>query len=207
MLFMEVIKKLGRKIVIFYPEHFSKEMLQKNYNNIINVLEINLPEQLYQKYTHRDYLSALIKLGINREKIGDIIVSQQGANIILLKEIIEYTNQNILNLMRFSKSKINIKQIENLNIIQTQKEEIKIIVPSLRIDNIVAQIAKTSRNKANELIAQERVLVNYETITKNSKIVKEKDIITIRGKGKFQIIEQIGQTKKDNKILKIEKYK
>lgn len=204
---MEVIKKLGRKIVIFYPEHFSKEMLQKNYNNIINVLEINLPEQLYQKYTHRDYLSALIKLGINREKIGDIIVSQQGANIILLKEIIEYTNQNILNLMRFSKSKINIKQIENLNIIQTQKEEIKIIVPSLRIDNIVAQIAKTSRNKANELIAQERVLVNYETITKNSKIVKEKDIITIRGKGKFQIIEQIGQTKKDNKILKIEKYK
>lgn len=200
-------KEAQRNIIIFYPEYFNEQMLQKNYNRIMPVLEINLPEELYNTYSHRDYLSGLMKLGINREKVGDILVRKTGADIILLKEILEYVEQNILQLTRFSKSKINIKNVEDLKLVEQEKEELQIIVPSLRMDNIVSELVNTSRNKANELIVQEKVLVNYEIVTKSSKLIKEKDIITIRGKGKYEIIEQKGETKKKNKIIVIEKYK
>lgn len=201
------IKKLGRKIIIFYPDYFDEQMIQKNYNNIIQVLEINLPEQLKNTYAHRDYLSGIIKLGISREKVGDILVNTKGADIILLKEIVPYVKQNISTLTRFSKSEIIIKELDKLKIVEELMEELQIIIPSLRIDNIVSELARVSRNKANELIQQERVLVNYEIINKNSKLIKEKDIITIRGKGKFEVIEKIGETKKKNIILKLQKYK
>ena len=172
----------------------------------MQVIDIKLPEVLYNSYTHRDYLSGIIKIGINREKVGDILVNEKGADILVLKEVANYIEQNISQLTRFSKAKVIIKELEKLQLVEQLKEEIQIIVPSLRLDNIVSELARTSRNKANELIVQERVLVNYETVTKNSKLLKEKDVITIRGKGKFEFIEQIAETKKKNKILKIYKY-
>ena len=85
-------------------------------------------------------------------------------------------------------------------------EIIKIITSSLRLDNIVSELAKTSRNKASEILLQERVFVNYENETKNTKQVKEKDVISIRGKGKFIIDEIIGNTKKGNFIINVKKY-
>ena len=207
MLFMEVIKRLGRKTIIFYPDYFDEQMLQKNYDNIIQVIEINLPEQLRNKYSHRDYLSGLMKLGVSREKIGDILVNEAGADILLLKEITEYIKQNISNLTRFSKAEIIVKKLDKLRVVEQQMEELQIIIPSLRLDNIVSELAKTSRNKANELILQERVLVNYEVVSKSSKLIKEKDIVTIRGKGKFEVIEQVGETKKKNIVLRVQKYR
>ena len=60
--------------------------------------------------------------------------------------------------------------------------------------------------KAEEIISRERVLVNYEIVTKDSKLVKIGDKLTIRGKGKFEIKEQIGNTKKGRYILRVEKY-
>ena len=76
----------------------------------------------------------------------------------------------------------------------------------MRLDNIVSELSKTSRTKAEEIIRQERVILNYETITKDSKLVKTGDKLTIRGKGKFVVKEQIGNTKKGRFILKIAKY-
>ena len=179
-------REAQRNIVIFYPKYFNEQILKKAYNSIIQVININLPEELYNTY---------------------IIVHEDGADIIILKEISEYIVQNITLLTRFSKSKVTIKEIEQIKVVEQQREELQIIIPSLRIDNIVSELTKSSRNKANELIMQERVLLNYETVTKNSKLIKEKDIITIRGNGKFEILEQIGETKKKNIILKISKYK
>lgn len=94
-----------RNVAIFYPEKFSQEIIKKNYNNIMQIIEINLPNELYGKYTHRDYLGGLMKLGIKREKIGDIIVFNEGAHIIVLNEIIDFVKENILCLTRFNKAR------------------------------------------------------------------------------------------------------
>lgn len=199
-------KQAERETLIFYPLKFSTEIVERNYNNIMGIVEIILPNELQGKYLHRDYLGGLMKLGIKREKIGDIIVFNEGAHIIVLNEIIDFVRENIASLTRFSKATINVKKIEELRNPEIYIEEIRIIVASLRLDNIVSELAKVSRTKAEEIIKEQRVFVNFENIVKDSKILKENDIITIRGKGRFKIIEVAGNTRKGRFILKIEKY-
>ncbi|MCI9015668.1 MAG: hypothetical protein HFJ53_00650 [Clostridia bacterium] len=195
-----------RTILIIYPKKYSDNIIQKNYKNIMKVINIKLPKELKEKYKHRDYLSSLIRLGIKREKIGDIIVQDQEADIIILKEISEYVKTNIVELTRFKKSIVEIVEINKISKAKTKREKIQLIVSSLRLDNLVKELTNTSRNKAEEIILKGRVFVNFENILKLSKILKQGDIVTIRGKGRFQIIEEIGNTRKDKKIIEIEKY-
>jgi RNA-binding protein YlmH len=79
-------------------------------------------------------------------------------------------------------------------------------VSSLRLDCVVAELACASRSKANEIIRELRVFVNYENEENNSRNLKEGDILTIRGKGKFIIESIVGYTKKNRIILKILQY-
>jgi RNA-binding protein YlmH len=180
-----------RNVVLFYPDKWDKSIVEKNIDSNLQIVRIILPKELQGKYTHRDYLGGLMKLGLKREKIGDIIVWEEGADIIVLKEIIPFLQQHLDTLTRFQKAKITIENIKNLHEVNIKKEEIEIVVSSLRLDNIIAELAKTSRSKAEEFIKQERVFVNYEAITKDSKTIKIGDKITIRGKGKFEVKEQV----------------
>lgn len=197
-----------RTIIIIYPEKLEKIFKEGkfDYNNLIQIIRIMLPSETRGNYSHRDYLGALMKLGVKREKIGDILVSIDGADIIILKEIANYLLTELPNLTRFSKSEVRGEKIEELNILEPKKQLLKIIVPSMRIDSIVSEVIKTSRAKANEIIKQERVFVDFELISKNSKLVKEGAILTVRGKGRFKIGKIINNTKKGNLVLEIEKY-
>lgn len=195
-----------RTAIIFYPEKWNKEIVEKNYPSVMQVIEILLPNDLKGKYTHRDYLGGLMKLGLRREKIGDIVVWEEGAHIIALNEIVPFLEQHLSTLTRFQKSQISTKGISEIHKCIINKEEIEIIVSSTRLDNIVSELCKTSRTKAEEIIKAERVFVNYEIVTKDSKTINVGDKITIRGKGKFEIIEQVGNTKKGRYILRVEKY-
>ena len=153
-----------------------------------------------------DYLSGIMKLGIKREKIGDIFVFEDGADVVVSKEISRYLVESIGQLTRFSKA-----QIEKLNISEIRKPDIKkeimdIRVSSLRLDNMVAELAHCSITKANEIIEAQRVFLNYINEENNSKIVKQGDIIVIRGKGKFNVLKIEGQTKKGKIIVMVEHY-
>lgn len=99
-----------RTIAIFHPDKFNQEILERNYNNIMQIVEIILPNEIQGKYTHKDYLGGLMKLGIKREKIGDIIVFYEGAHIVVLSEIVDYVKENISNLTRFSKARYTNKK-------------------------------------------------------------------------------------------------
>ena len=76
----------------------------------------------------------------------------------------------------------------------------------MRLDNIVSELAQTSRSKASEILTNQKVFVNYECETKNTKIVKLDDLITIRGKGKFKITKIIGNTKKGKMNIMVQYY-
>ena len=102
--------------------------------------------------------------------------------------------------------KIEIKEISDIIKKEVKIEEVSIIVPSLRLDNIVSDLVKTSRSKAKQIIEQERVFVNGQNETKMAKQVKIGNIITIRGKGRFIVKEQTGTTRSGRAVLKIEKY-
>ena len=195
-----------RNVAIFYPEKYNEEMVQKNYSKILKVIKIQLGKEEEGKYTHRNYLGGIVKLGMKREKVGDIIVSEDGADIIVKEETAEMLTQELETLTRFQNSKIVVADLGELRKQEVKVEEVDIIVPSLRLDNIVSDLAKTSRSKAVQILAQERVFINGQSEIKPSKGVKLGDVITIRGKGRFVVKEIKGSTRSGRTVLRIEKY-
>ncbi|MBR0427395.1 MAG: hypothetical protein IJK18_04275 [Clostridia bacterium] len=195
-----------RKILVIYPEKLTEEMSRKNDEKIISLIRIKLPSELEGQYDHRKYLGSCIKVGIEREKIGDILVERVGADIIAKCEVIEYLLQNLSNLTRFKSAEFSIENISELKNVEVSKVEISSVVISLRLDNIVSTLAKTSRSKAQEILKQERVFLNHQVETKASKEVKVGDAITIRGKGRFEFREIAGNTRKGRFVIKIDKY-
>ena len=157
-------------------------------------------------YSHRNYLGGIIKLGMKREKVGDILVSDDGADILVKNETSEVLKQNLGTLTRFENAKIEIVELDNLREQEIKVEEMKIIVPSLRLDNFVSDLAKTSRSKAVQIIDSERVFINGQNETKASKQVKLGDVITIRGKGRFVVKEFSGTTRSGRTVVTVEKY-
>ena len=195
-----------RKMFVFYPEKFNSTVVEKNLSNIIQIIRIELPDDLKGKYAHREYLGAVIKLGIERKKVGDIIVDNNGADIIIDKDISKFLLDNLGSLTRFSKSEITIQNTEDLRPVEIKKEEVEIIVSSMRLDNVISELARCSRNKALDIINQERVFINFECETKKTKQIKTGDMVTIRGKGRFFIKELSGQTRSGRIVIKIEKF-
>ena len=195
-----------RKVLIIYPEMLTEEMARKNDSKILNIIRIKLPNELEGQYDHRTYLGSCIKIGLEREKIGDILVEKTGADIIAKNEVTDFLLQNLSSLTRFKSSEITVEDISNIKDIEVSKVEISSIVASIRLDNIVSTLAKTSRSKAQEILKQERVFLNHQVETKPSKEVKVGDIITIRGKGRFEFKEIAGNTRKGRFVIKIDKY-
>ena len=158
------------------------------------------------QYEHRDYLSSLMKLGLERERFGDIIVFDQEAFVVVLGENAEYICENLKHLTKFKKATVEVVELDAIKTKPISFEEMRIVVTSERMDNFIAEIAKCSRNKAEELVLSERVFVNQSLELKQSKLIKEGDILTIRGKGKYIIDAYLGENKKGRKIYQIKKY-
>lgn len=192
-----------RNIIVF--SNNLEYIKQEEINNLLSIIRITLLNNLNGQYEHRIYLGGLMKLGIRREKIGDIIVRKDGADIIVKSDLAEYLKNNLQGLTRFQKSNIEIKNIEELIYIKPEKQVIKINVPSMRLDCIVGELARCSRNDANKYLEEERVFVNFKEEIRSSKNVNEGDFITIRGKGRFKISKILGTTKKGRISLEIEK--
>lgn len=195
-----------RKLLIIYPEKLTEEMAKKNHNKILSIIKIKLPNDLKDEYDHRRYLGAIIKLGIEREKTGDIFVRSLGADIIVKNEVVNFLMQNLNSLTRFQSAEIEEQDIKELKDVVVEKVEVSSIIISLRLDNIVSILARTSRSKAVDILDQERVFVNAKLETKPSKQLNVGDIITIRGKGKFEFKRIEGMSKKGRYIVKFDKY-
>ncbi len=194
------------KVLIIYPEKLDKEIAEKNLDNIISGIKIELPNELKGKYKHGDYLSTIMKLGLVRERIGDIIVYDNEAYIIVLRENSEYIRNSLSDFTKFKKAKIQIVKLEEINSKSPETQEIDIHTNSMRLDSIVSEIAKCSRGKAEELIKNERVSINCKYEYKLSKQVNVGDIIIVRGCGKYIINNKRENPKTKRLIINLKKY-
>lgn len=192
--------------LIVYPEKLELDIVRSGLGNILKAIKIELPKEVYNKYTHRDYLGAAMQTGLNRNRIGDIIVYETGAYIVVLKENAEYIKECLKGLTKFSKAKLEVVEYTEIKVKEPEFIETKINVSSMRLDNIVSEIAKTSRNKAEDLLKEEKVFVNSKLETKNTKMLKENDILAIRGKGKYIIGEVLESGRKNKIIVKVKQY-
>lgn len=185
-----------RKILVIYPEKLDKNVVLKNINDIVVAIKVELPNEIQGILKHKDYLGTIMSFGLTRERIGDIIVYEKQAYIVVLKENSEYIKNELKQEKRFKKAKIEIIDVSKIESKAIEFETINISVNSLRLDNIISEILKTSRKIAQEQIEQEKVFINYTAETKSTKNLKENDILVIRGKGKYIIEKFLGKNKK-----------
>ena len=109
-----------RKILIAYPENEDEIVIKKQSEELVKIVRVKLPDEEKGKYSHRNYLGGIIKLGLKREKVGDIVVSPEGADIIVVKEFAKILANELPSLTRFQNSNITIHNINEL-----QKFELK----------------------------------------------------------------------------------
>lgn len=96
-----------RKIILLFPEKIELDYIDNTvFDQFLTIIRVKLPNELKGQLEHRNYLGGLMKLGIKRDKIGDIIVRDDGADIIVKNEISEYIKNNIQSLSRFKKSEL-----------------------------------------------------------------------------------------------------
>jgi len=155
--------------------------------------------------THRDYLGALMGLGIKREMIGDILVREDGADIVIMKEMKDFL------LSHFDKAgktalKAEILPISEILIPENRFEEKRDTVASLRLDNLVAAAFSLSRGRAAEAIGGGMVYVNGLQSEKADRQIKEGDKIVLRGKGRVLLASVGGVTRKDRISIVLHKY-
>lgn len=197
-----------RSILFFLPYYMNEEDFYKAVDDdeIITCLMIE-PKNIKfsDKLTHRDFLGALMQLGFEREVFGDILTDGTIGYVFLLKSIVNQIKEDIIKIKHTS---VKIKEIKPSECpFKQEYEEKSIIVPSLRIDCIIAETFNLSRASAQELISQECVFVNGMTAKSNSLTLKEGTRISIKSKGKF-IFEKIEhQTRKDKLVITIKLYK
>ncbi len=153
---------------------------------------------------HRDFLGALMNLGIKREMLGDIIVADNCGYLICLSQIAPYIKDNLTCIKH---TNIKVTQIDNLpdNIIR-EPEPTELVVSSLRLDVLISAVYKLSRSEASKLFATGKVFVNSKITENTSYQTKENDIISVRGFGRFVFIAQLRKTKKDRFVAEIKKY-
>ena len=154
--------------------------------------------------SHRDFLGSLLGLGISRDTIGDILISDSDAFIFVYDTVKDYV---MLNLTKVASHRVTLKEEENICILPQKKfEEIQGTVSSVRLDSIVSLFTRKSRADSQSLISAERVFVNYSVSASASFRLKEGDIISVRGFGKMRLSLIGGETKKGRIKITISKY-
>lgn len=189
-------KDAERKVCLIYPEY------EIEFKPIVAIRIIKKGDN---KLSHRDYLGSILGLGIKREQIGDIIVTSEGADVIVMENI---SNFIISNYDKVGSTKINaeIISLSHIKLPTENFEEIRCTVSSLRLDNIISAAYKISRSKAQEAIEKGVIYINGIQLLKPEKILKEGDKIVYRGKGKNILISVLGNTNKDKKVIILLKY-
>lgn len=155
--------------------------------------------------THRDFLGSLMGLQITREKIGDILVQDEAADLIVSADIAPYLLQNWESAGRV-KLRVSEAVLSDLAIPEQKVKEIRDTVATLRLDAVVGAGFAMSRGKAQELIAAGRVQLSYRDCLKSDALVAEGDIISARGLGKFEVASVGGQSKKGRTGITLRRY-
>lgn len=154
---------------------------------------------------HRDFLGSLMGIGIVREKIGDILVGPDSADLLVLESVESFLLQSWTSAGR---AKLNVSSIppDCLHIPAAEREEIRDTVSSLRLDAVTASGFRMARGKAADLIAAGRVQLNWRECAKPDRLLQEGDVISVRGYGKFKLTEIGKLTKKGRTAITLMKY-
>jgi len=182
-----------RKIITFHTQEIETEATK------ITPLAITYNEKFSTPPTHRDYLGAVLGLGLDRSKVGDICIADKGAMLYVVEDVAFFIAEHLIQVGR-----ITVKAVVNGKLIGLETTGVtkRITVPSLRLDAVLGSTFNLSRGKSSALIESEKVFVNWK-LAKKPHTVTIGDAITVRGMGRITINSQGGNTKKDRIVLEV----
>lgn len=173
-------------------------------DGIVSVLRVKKPA-ISRSLSHRDYLGSILGLGIERRLIGDILVRDDGADIIIIPEASEFLLREYRQAGR-TEVKTEEVSIGDLIIPDQRCEMIRDTVSSVRLDSVISSAFRLSRSNAAEAIRSGLVSVDHAECLKTDLKVEEGAVLTVKGKGKA-VLEEIGsESKKKRTWIRIRRY-
>ncbi len=171
----------------------------------ISVLKIDYPSK-FVKINHRNVLGTIMSLGINRNTIGDIIITEEekpSIYLIVVKEMVEYLKQNLLSINNHTIkiSEVDFDILKNLKIKEAMVKTL--IISSMRLDVVLAGVLNLSRNEINSYFEEKKVLVNHQVCLNKHYEVSADDLISVRKFGRIKLINEIKKTKKNNFVIEV----
>jgi len=184
-----------RQIAAFLPDALSYEEEQDRLSFYpIDCLKIQPSSRKFcENLSHRDYLGALIHLGIDRSKLGDIVIKDQDAYLFCHEQMTEFLLQNLDRIRHTSVKTVYVSDPQELP--KPKLKEIRGTVASVRLDAMIGLAFSSSRASMLGLIEGGKVFVNGKMVVSNGHPLKEGDIVSVRGYGKFRY-EGMGYTTK-----------
>lgn len=146
------------------------------------------------KLSHRSVLGSLLGLGLKREMLGDIVIKENICDIVIVRSILEFVLTNVKYVGR-EKVKVQEVQIADIMVPEDTSKEIRTTVSSLRIDSVISAGFGISREQSANLVKGECVKINHVVTTGTAKSVKLGDLISVRGKGRLEVTEVVGQSR------------
>lgn len=190
-----------RKLCVFLPDWMEEDMLDPS--EYITALRATWYAE--EALTHRDFLGALMGMGIRRETVGDILVTQGSCDLLLLPEVEPFLRAS---LEHAGRSKLHLQSI-SLSDLHFPEKHVKAIhgtVPAMRLDAVASTGFSISRSKMAEAISTGRVTLNWRTVTKSDAPVSAGDVIACRGLGKCKVLETGGLSRKGRLSITLERY-
>lgn len=189
-----------RKIIEFKPREIY-------YDSVAPIVVLKI-EPINNKFsdtlTHRDFLGAILNLGIDRAKTGDILIKNNAAYIYVIESMADFIMENLTRI-KHTVVRCNVCSEENLAIVP-EFNEIVSTVSNIRLDAVISSAFGLSRSKCITYISEGKVFVNGRLITSNGYSLKEKDIVSVRGLGRCIFEQHLNVTKKGRNLIKILKY-
>jgi len=162
-------------------------------------------DERYYQLTHRDVLGALMALGIKREIVGDIIMCGHGCQIIIETSLVRFVNENF-KMIGAAPVVISPLSLSDITPREEKIKEIKTTVVSLRLDVVAAAGFGTSRTTMSDEIGVGKLKVNWQDAKKSDQVIKVGDIISMRGRGRVEVSEVLGQTKKGRVSILLKRF-
>ncbi len=193
-------RQAERKRIVIFPEYLFPDLVPAQ----IDVLKIS-GNFSFQSISHRDFLGAILGLGIQRKVIGDLLVLDGYAQVIAAKEISEFIE---LKLMKVHEVPVEIEAIEaeQLEIPVQHTKEIKTTVPSMRLDAVASSGFGDSRSKMTRYIKGGRVKLNYKEEKDPAADVELGDLISVRGRGRVEVAVDNGFSNRGRIKLILKRY-
>lgn len=192
-----------RKLWAFLPDWLEEEIWLESEDCPLQALAVKVPPGA--GLTHRDYLGSLMGLGLTREKIGDILLTEGGAQVIVLAEVMPILLSQWDKAGRYPVT-LTPLPLDQLTPTPGECKQVRATVASARLDAVVSAGFSIPRSRAAELIRAGRVMVNHRPCEKADKAVAEGDTLTCRGLGKCVLREIGGTSKRGRTILVLDRY-